>query len=120
MKKQKPDYPVPVAGEIFRCSDGVTRLITGISTRNYLRLLWLDTATGIWHPGGIMKPDRWNHYNGDAEKLPPMEPGTFYKVAGMDCPFRYYYFPLPGESVSVILTKQSERNRQAWAEGQAT
>jgi hypothetical protein len=47
-----------LVGGAFRCSDGLIRWATSLSTRNYLSILWLDESTGIWYSGGILKPSQ--------------------------------------------------------------
>jgi hypothetical protein len=69
-------------GRAFRCSDGLVRWITGLSTRDYFSLLWLDERTNTWFSGGIIKIHKWQELYGDAEEVRGPQPGERYQLAG--------------------------------------
>lgn len=67
-----------LVGRAFRCSDGLIRWITHLSTRNYYSLLWLNESEGVWFSGGIIKANKWQ---GGEEVVAP-KPGEVYKRVG--------------------------------------
>ena len=70
--------PAVLVGHAFRCSDGLVRWITHLSTRNYYSVLWRYETDDVWHSGGIVKADKWE--NGEEVAAP--QPGETYRQAG--------------------------------------
>lgn len=70
----------PEAGKAYRCPDGVTRWVTGVSTRGYLQLRWRDDS-GAWCNGGIMKLERWlKFWPSGCVEIPAPQPGEVIQV----------------------------------------
>lgn len=67
-----------LVGRAFRCPDGLVRWITGLSTRDYFSLRWLDERDHTWFSGGITKIDNWE--GGEEVRAP--QPGESYKMCG--------------------------------------
>lgn len=67
-----------LVGRAFRCSDGLIRWITHLSTRGYFSLLWRQDDGDIWYSGGIVKVDKWQ----GGEEVRSPRPGESYKLAG--------------------------------------
>jgi hypothetical protein len=75
--KQETSKEQQLVGRAFRCSDGLIRWITHLSTRRYYSLLWLNEAEGVWYSGGIVKANRWE----GGEEVPAPQPGQPYRIA---------------------------------------
>jgi hypothetical protein len=76
--KQETSKEQQLVGRAFRCSDGLIRWITHLSTRRYYSLLWLNEAEGVWYSGGIVKANQWE----GGEEVPAPQPGQPYRIAG--------------------------------------
>lgn len=82
-----------LVGRAFRCSDGLIRWITHLSTRNYYSLLWRYESDDVWESGGIIKADQWD---GGAEVAAP-KPGEAYKRVGATGVITEYTVAAPQE-----------------------
>lgn len=76
--------PDPRVGRAYRCTDGLIRWITGISTRKNYQVLWLREEDGVWMQGGTWPFAQWQ----DSEEVPAPQPGETYKRAGVFSGYR--------------------------------
>lgn len=82
MKRADREAAAQLVGKAFRCPDGLVRWITGLSTRGYYSMLWLDEKSNTWFSGGIAKVQKWHEWYGGAEEAPAPQAGESYLLAG--------------------------------------
>ena len=59
-------------GRAFRFNeDGIIRYVTGMSTRGYLHMLWMDEATATWFTGYPILFTEWMKIS-KTEVIPPV------------------------------------------------
>lgn len=78
MKRAEREAAEKLVGRAFRCPDGLVRWITGLSTRGYYSLLWLDERSSTWFSGGLVRAHSWQ---GGVEVEAPKQ-GERYRLAG--------------------------------------
>jgi hypothetical protein len=53
------DVATERVGKAYMCNDGLVRLITGLSRRNYYSILWREPNDDVWYSGGIVKTEKF-------------------------------------------------------------
>jgi hypothetical protein len=76
------DVATERVGKAYMCNDGLVRLITGLSRRNYYSILWREPNDDVWYSGGIVKTEKFP-WGWEIERPPPTSPDCLRRCVAM-------------------------------------